>query len=62
VECLGDRRGSYRIVVGISERKRPLGRPRRSREDNSKRGLQNLDGGVDWEFLLGTQDGLCFMD
>jgi len=51
VECLGDRRGLYRIVVGISEGKRPLGRPGRSWEDNSKRGLQNLDKGVDWEFL-----------
>jgi hypothetical protein len=48
---LGDRRSSYRIVVGISEGKRPFGRPRRSWEDNSKRGLQKLDGSVDWEFL-----------
>jgi hypothetical protein len=52
-EYLGDRRGSYRIVVGVSEGKRPLGRPRRSWEDNSKTGFQKLDGGKggDWEFV-----------
>jgi hypothetical protein len=51
MECLSDRKGSCRIVVGISEGKRPLGRSRRSWEDNSKRGLQKLDEGVGWEFL-----------
>jgi hypothetical protein len=30
------RRGTYRILVGISEVRRPLGRPRRRWEDNIK--------------------------
>jgi hypothetical protein len=30
---MGDRRGAYRVFVGISEGKRPFGRPRRRWED-----------------------------
>jgi hypothetical protein len=29
-------RGAYRISVGKTERKRPIGRPRRRREENIK--------------------------
>jgi len=29
--CMGERRGAYRVVVGKSVRKRPLGRPGRRR-------------------------------
>jgi hypothetical protein len=30
----GEKRNAYRILVGMPEGKRPLGRPRRRREDN----------------------------
>jgi hypothetical protein len=36
VARMGERRGVYRVLVGISEEKRPLGRPRRRWEDNIK--------------------------
>ena len=46
---LGDRRGLYRVLEGKPERKRPLGIPRRSWEDNSKMDLQEVGcGGMDW--------------
>jgi hypothetical protein len=31
---MGDKRGTYRVLVGRSEGKRPLGRPRHRWEDN----------------------------
>jgi hypothetical protein len=31
-----ERRGAYRALVGKPERRKPLGRPRRRREDNIK--------------------------
>jgi hypothetical protein len=36
VARMGDDRGVHRVLVGKSERKRPLGRPRRKWEDNIK--------------------------
>jgi hypothetical protein len=33
---MGKKRNAYRILVGKSEGKRPLGRPRRRRVDNIK--------------------------
>ena len=46
---MGDTRGVYRVLVGKPEGKRPLGNPRRRREDNNKLGLQEVGcGGVDW--------------
>jgi hypothetical protein len=33
---MGERRGVYRFLLGKPEGKRPLGRPRRRREDNIK--------------------------
>jgi hypothetical protein len=36
---MGERRGAYRALVGKSERRRPLGRPRHRREDNIKMDL-----------------------
>jgi len=46
---MGERRGVYRVLVGIPERKRPLGRPRRRWEDNIKMDLQELGcGDLDW--------------
>jgi hypothetical protein len=40
---MGERRGVYRVLVGKPEGKRPLGRPRRTVEDNIKIGLQEWD-------------------
>jgi hypothetical protein len=42
---MGQERGAYRIFVGRPEGRRPLGRPRRRREDNIKMGLQELGWG-----------------
>ena len=42
VARMGKRRGAYRILVGKPEGKRPLGRPRRSWEDNIKMDLQEV--------------------
>ena len=33
---MGERRGTHRALMGISERKRPLGEPRSRWEDNIK--------------------------
>jgi hypothetical protein len=49
VARMGDRRGVYRALVGKPEGKRPLGRPRRRREDNNEMYLQEVGcGGMDW--------------
>jgi hypothetical protein len=48
----GERRGEYRVLVGKPEGKKPLGRPRRRREDNIKMDLQEVGFGVlDWNEL-----------
>ena len=39
VARVGEGRGVYRVLVGKPEGKRPLGRPRRRREDNIKMDL-----------------------
>ena len=41
---MGEGRGVYRVLVGKSEGKRPLGRPRRRWEDNIKMDLQEVGG------------------
>jgi hypothetical protein len=38
----GEKRGVYRVLVGTSEGKRSLGRPRRRWEDNIKMDLQEV--------------------
>ena len=49
VARMGGGRGLYRVLVGKSERKRPLGRPRHKWEDNIKMDLQEVGcWGVDW--------------
>jgi hypothetical protein len=45
---VGLRRDAYRILVGKSEGKRPLGRPGRRWEDNIKWILKKWNGGMDW--------------
>jgi len=40
VARMGDKTGVYRVMVGKSKEKRPLGRPRRRWEDNIKMDLQ----------------------
>jgi len=42
---MGERKGAYRALVGKSEGKRPLGKPRRSCNDNIKMGLQEVGCG-----------------
>jgi hypothetical protein len=44
---MGERRGVYRVLVGRPEGKRPLGRPRRRREDNIKMDLRDRWGELD---------------
>jgi hypothetical protein len=46
VARMGQERGVYRVLVGKSEGKRPLGRPRRRCEDNIKMDLQEIGVGL----------------
>jgi len=48
---IGDRRSAYRILVGVSEGKRALGRPMDRLEDNNKMDLQ-YDGWEAWAGFL----------
>jgi len=41
-------RGAYKILVGKPERKRPLGKPKRKRENNIKTDLQDVGWGMNW--------------
>jgi hypothetical protein len=57
----GEKRKAYRILVGKSEGKRSLGRPRRRWVDNIKMVLRVIEcGGMDWVIWLriGTGGGL----
>jgi hypothetical protein len=42
VAYMGERRGVCRVLVGRSEGKKPLGRPRRRWEDNIKMDIQEV--------------------
>jgi hypothetical protein len=54
---MGERRDVYKVLVGKSEGKRPLGRPRRRWEDNIKMDLQDVGcGGMDWIKLALDRD------
>ena len=49
VTCMVVTRGAYRVLVGRSKGKRPLGRPRHRFEDDIKTYIQEVGwGGRDW--------------
>jgi hypothetical protein len=49
VTHMAEGKGVYRVLVGRSEGKRPLGRPRHRWEDNIKMDLREIGiGGVNW--------------
>jgi len=52
---MGDRRGAYRVLVGKSEGKKPIGRCRRRWEDNSRMDPQKVGWG-DMEWIELTRD------
>jgi 3-oxoacyl-ACP reductase-like protein len=57
VARVGERRGSYRVLVGKPEGKRPLGRTRRRWEDNIKMDLQEVGCvGMQWIDLPQERD------
>ena len=43
---MGEERGTYRVLVGKPEGKRPLGRPRRRWVDNIRMDLQEVVVGI----------------
>jgi hypothetical protein len=54
---MGEERGSYRILVGRPEGRRPLGRPRRRWENNIKMDFQEVGcGGMDWIDMAQDRD------
>jgi len=57
VALMGEERGVYRVLLGRSEGKRPLGRPRRRWVDNIRMDLQELGCGyMDWIGLVQDRD------
>ena len=58
VARMGEDKGVHRMLVGKPEGKRPLGRSRRSWEDNIKMDIQEVGGGLgDWMELAQDRDG-----
>ena len=54
---MGERRGVYRVFVEKPDEKRPLGRPRRSWENNIKIDLQEVGcRSTDWIELAQDRD------
>jgi hypothetical protein len=54
---MGEKRNAYSVVVGKSEGKRPLGRPRHRWVDNIKMDLREIGwGGMDWIGLAQDRD------
>jgi hypothetical protein len=54
---MGEKRNAYRILVGMPEGKRPLGRPRRRWVDNIKMHLREREwNGGDWIDLAQDKD------
>ena len=57
VACMEEGRGVHKVLVGKPEGKRPLGRPRRRREDNIRMDLQEVGRGCgDWMVLAQDTD------
>jgi hypothetical protein len=57
VARMGEKRNAYMILVGTSEGKRPLGRPRSGWEDTIKMHLIEIEwGGKDWIELAQDMD------
>jgi hypothetical protein len=57
VARMGEGINVYRVLVGMPEGKRPLGRPRRRWENRIKMGLSEIVlGGVDWIHLAQDRD------
>jgi hypothetical protein len=53
VARMGEGRGIYRVLVGRSEGKRPLGRPSRRWEDSIKTDLREIGfNGTNWILLV----------
>ena len=58
VARMGEERGGYTVLVGKTERKRPLGRPRHRWVDNIRMDLQEVGCGyMDWIGLAQDRDG-----
>ena len=53
---MGDRRGTYRVLVWKPEGKRALGTPRHGWECNIKMDLQEVGGGMGWSNLAQDMD------
>jgi hypothetical protein len=54
---IGEGRNLYTVLVGKPEGKKPLGRPRRRREDGVKMDLMEIGwGGVEWIHLAQYRD------
>ena len=57
VARIGERRGTYRLLVRKPEGKRPLGRPRHRWDDDINMDLQEVGcGGMDWIDLAQDRD------
>ena len=57
VARIGERRGVYRVLVGIPEGRKPLEKPRRRWEDNIRMDLREVGCGcVDWMELAQDRD------
>jgi len=57
VARMGEERGTYRVLVGKPEGKRPLGRPRLRCVDNIRMDFQEVGCGyVDWIGLAQVRD------
>ena len=58
VARMGEKRGVYRVSVGKPEGKKPLGRPRRRRDENIMLDLQEVGcGAIDWIELAQDKTG-----
>jgi len=53
--CIGGR-SAYRVLVGKSEGKRPLGEPKHRWEDNIKMDLEEVGWAMDWIDLAQDTD------